>query len=225
VGSKVIGSGLGRTGTASLKQALERLGFDPCHHMKEVLDHPESVPLWVEAFEGRPDWDAIFRGYWSAVDAPTCKFWRELSACYPEAKIVHTLRQPDEWFDAGDRVCPRFLRPQPNAPLSTLFRAYHRVYTEGGIHDRIFMTEYLRRHNAEVAQNIPKHRLLIYEIAEGWEPLCSFLGVPTPAAPFPFTNTRGEFPFEMRLAMRRERPKETRNWRRPCRRFCLATLL
>ena len=113
----------------------------------------------------------------------------------------------------------------PTPPYRRFFELNLRVYTEGGIHDRIFMTEYLRRHNAEVAQNIPKHRLLIYEIAEGWEPLCSFLGVPTPAAPFPFTNTRGEFPFEMRLAMRRERPKETRNWRRPCRRFCLATLL
>ena len=142
MGLRVIGSGLGRTGTASLKQALEQLGFGPCHHMKEVLDHPESVPLWVEAFEGRPDWDAIFRGYGSAVDAPTCKFWRELSACYPEAKIVHTLRQPDEWFDAGDRVCPRFLRPQPNTPLSALFRAQpSRLYRgrnpRPGLHDRL----------------------------------------------------------------------------------------
>jgi hypothetical protein len=195
VGLKIIGSGLGRTGTASLKQALEQLGFGPCHHMKEVLDHPESLPLWVEAFEGKPDWDAIFRGYGSAVDAPTCKFWRELSAFYPEAKIVHTVRRPDEWFDSTQAsvFAPDSFGLNPTPPYRRFFELNLRVYTEGGIHDRAFMTDYLRRHNAEVAQNIPKHRLLIYEIVEGWEPLCSFLGVPTPGAPFPFTNTREEF--------------------------------
>src|ERR1039458_4992469 len=89
VGLRVIGSGLGRTGTMSLKLALEQLGLGPCHHMKEVLDHPESVPLWIDAFEGRPDWDAIFENYNSAIDAPGCRFWRELSEHYPEAKVLH----------------------------------------------------------------------------------------------------------------------------------------
>jgi hypothetical protein len=192
---KVIGSGLGRTGTASLKLALEQLGFGPCHHMKEVLDHPETVPLWVKAFEEKPDWDAIFRGYGSAVDAPTCKFWRELSAYYPEAKVVHTARDPDEWFNSTQAsvFAPDAFGLNPTPPYRRFFELNLRVYTEGGIHDRAFMTGHLRRHNAEVAQTIPKHRLLVYEIGQGWGPLCAFLGVPTPEAPFPLTNTREEY--------------------------------
>ena len=86
MGLRVIGSGLGRTGTMSLKLALEQLGFGPCHHMKEVLDHPESVPLWIDAFENRPDWDAIFESYNSVIDAPGCRFWRELSEYYPKPR-------------------------------------------------------------------------------------------------------------------------------------------
>jgi hypothetical protein len=195
VGLTVIGTGLGRTGTASLKLALEQLGFGPCHHMKEVLDHPESVPLWVDAFEGKPNWEAIFSGYRAAVDAPTCKFWRELSTYYPAAKIVHTVREPDEWFDSTQAsvFAPDAFGLNPTPPYRRFFELNLRIFTEGGIHDRAFMTSYLRRHNAEVAQTIPKHRLLIYEVSQGWGPLCAFLGVPMPDAPFPLTNTREEY--------------------------------
>ncbi len=97
---KVIGSGLGRTGTLSLKAALTTLGLGPCHHMVEVFARPESFALWVAAGAGKPDWEAIFEGFQSAVDYPTAKFWRELAAYYPDAKIVHSERDPDEWFDS-----------------------------------------------------------------------------------------------------------------------------
>lgn len=195
MGLKVIGSGLGRTGTASLKFALEQLGFGPCLHMTEVLDHPESVPLWVDAFEGRPDWESIFSGYASAVDAPTCKFWRELAAYYPEAKVVHTVREPEAWFASTQAsvFAPNAFGLNPAPHYRRFFELNLRVYTEGGIHDRVFMTDHFRRHNAEVARIIPKHRLLIYEIDQGWGPLCAFLGVPVPEAPFPLTNTREEY--------------------------------
>ena len=97
---KVIGSGLGRTGTMSLKLALEQLGLGPCHHMVEVFAHPESIPLWIAAGAGKPDWDAIFAGYQAMVDYPGCKFWRELMDYYPDAKVLHSLRDPDKWFDS-----------------------------------------------------------------------------------------------------------------------------
>ena len=100
----VVGSGLGRTGTKSLQTALSMLGFGPCHHMVEVFKQPESLALWIEAGAGRPDWDAIFAGYRSMVDYPGAAYWRELAAYYPKAKVLHSVRDPDQWFefDPGD---------------------------------------------------------------------------------------------------------------------------
>src|SRR5262249_30221032 len=95
---KVIGSGYGRTGTLSLKLALEQLGFGPCHHMLEVFPRPQTMPLWIDAARGKPDWEAIFDGFQSMVDHPGCKFWRELAAYYPDAKVIHTVRDPERWF-------------------------------------------------------------------------------------------------------------------------------
>ena len=85
---KVVGAGFGRTGTMSLKLALEQLGLGPCHHMVEVITHPDTARYWIDAADGRPDWDATFRGYASAVDFPTCMFYRELADRYPDAIII-----------------------------------------------------------------------------------------------------------------------------------------
>jgi Sulfotransferase domain len=190
----VIGSGLGRTGTLSLKLALDQLGFGPCHHMREVLDHPERVPLWIAAFEGRPHWEAVFEGYSSTVDAPGCRFWRELAEYYPEAKVLHSVRDPDAWFDSTQKsvFAPDSHSLNPLPPFDRFFAHNLRPF-QGGIHDRAFMTDYFRRHSAEVERTIPPHRLLIYEVGQGWDPLCEFLGVPVPESPFPLTNTREEF--------------------------------
>jgi sulfotransferase family protein len=92
---KIVGTGLGRTGTKSMQTALAMLGFGPCHHMLEVFQHPESMQLWVDAGEGRPDWDAIFKDYNSAVDYPSAAYWREITSHYPDAKVLHTVRDPD----------------------------------------------------------------------------------------------------------------------------------
>jgi hypothetical protein len=191
---RVIGSGLGRTGTLSLKLALEQLGFGPCHHMIEVLNHPTTVPLWVDAIEGRPDWEAIFGGYNAAVDAPTCRFWRELSEYYPQAKVVHTVRDPDAWFDSTQKsfFAPDSHTLNPTPPFERFFAHELRPF-QGKIHDRAFMTDHFRRHNMEVERTIPAHRLLVYEVSQGWGPLCEFLGVRIPENAFPLTNTREEF--------------------------------
>ena len=191
---KVVGSGLGRTGTKSLQSALNILGFGPCHHMVEVFMHPESVPLWIEAARGRPDWDAIFKGYGSAVDYPSAHYWRELAAHYPQAKVVHTVRDPDAWFDSTQATIfePGGVQARAQGPMIEFFKSFTGDFGEH-IHDRAFMIDDFRRHNEEVKRTIASERLLVYEVTQGWAPLCAFLGVPVPDRPFPSENSRAEF--------------------------------
>jgi hypothetical protein len=191
---KVIGSGLGRTGTLSLKRALEQLGFGPCHHMIEVFMHPDSALLWVEAAEGRPDWEALLGDYQSAVDHPACSFWRELADRYPDAKVIHSVRDPDQWFDSTQATifAPGATGLNRPPPFQQFFETVLNIF-HTDIHDRAAMTDYFRRHGEEVLATIPKERLLVYPVGAGWEPLCAFLGVPVPDAPYPRENSREVF--------------------------------
>jgi hypothetical protein len=92
---KVIGAGFGRTGTSSLKQALEDLGFGPCHHMTEVIAHPQQVPVWEAAMNGEPvEWEDVFHAYQSAVDWPSAAFYEPLMERYPDARVILTVRDP-----------------------------------------------------------------------------------------------------------------------------------
>jgi hypothetical protein len=193
---KIIGSGRGRTGTMSLKLALEQLGFGPCHHMIEVFGHPDRVPLWIAAGHGKPDWDAIYRGYQATVDYPGAMYWRELAAHYPDAKIIHTVRDPERWFESTQATIfaprsPSMMIPD-GVPLKEFFDILHGTIGEG-IHDRNFMIEDFKRHTEAVVAAFPPERLLVYEAGQGWEPLCAFLGVPVPDRPFPRENTRDDF--------------------------------
>jgi hypothetical protein len=191
---KVIGSGLGRTGTLSTKLALEQLGLGPCHHMAEVFLHPESVPLWVAAGQGNPDWDAIFDGYQAMVDHPGCGYWRQLMDYYPDAKVLHTVRDPDKWFDSTQATIFDPERPEPpqGTPMGTFFRQLQAFYG-GDMHDRAFMTGFFRRHTEAVVAAVPKERLLVFEVAQGWAPLCEFLGVDVPETPYPRENSTEQF--------------------------------
>ncbi|WP_293457469.1 sulfotransferase family protein [Phenylobacterium sp.] len=193
MGLKVIGSGLGRTGTLSTKLALEQLGFAPCHHMAEVLMHPETIPLWVDAGSGKPDWDAIFDGYQAMVDHPGCRYWRELMDVYPDAKVLHTVRDPDKWFDSTQATIFNPARPTPPVePMKSFFEQINAWYG-GDMHDRAFMTGFFRRHTEAVVAAVPKDRLLVFDVKEGWAPLCAFLGVPVPDTPFPRENSTEQF--------------------------------
>lgn len=191
---KVIGTGLGRTGTMSLKLALEQLGLGPCHHMVEVFMHPESVPLWVAAGQGKPDWDALFNGYVSMVDHPGCRFWRELMDYYPDAKLIHTVRDPNRWFDSTQATifAPDSPAATPPEPLRAFFNMVMEEY-EGRQHERDFMVEHFQRHTDDVLATVPPERLLVFEAAQGWDPLCAFLGVPVPDAPYPRENSTADF--------------------------------
>lgn len=192
---ELIGAGLGRTGTLSLKMALERLGFGPCYHMMELWEHQEHALEWVRAADGHPDWNHLLGGYRSTVDYPACTFWRELAQIYPAARVLLSVRDPDRWFESTQATIfnETTAAPIKDSPLSEFFRKTVWGDFDDRIHDRDFMVEAFQRHNAEVERTIAPERLLVYEVAQGWQPLCEFLGVPVPDEPFPRVNSSQEW--------------------------------
>ncbi len=197
---KLIGAGVGRTGTHSLKLAINRLGFGPCHHMEDVLmNKPVQVPLWAAAVEGNPDWSAIYRGCESAIDWPTAGFFRELHAAYPSAKFVLTHRTPESWAESFSATIYKLLQmkdqvpPEMRAWLDMGIAVISKTGFPGGLDVPALERAYVA-HNEAVKAAIPVDQLLVYQVTDGWEPLCAFLGVPVPPdEPFPRTNSRVEF--------------------------------
>ncbi len=190
---QVIGAGFGRTGTSSLKGALEDLGFAPCHHMVEVFGHPEEVPVWDAAARGeKVDWDALFANYKASCDWPSCSFYRELADHYPQAKIILTLRDSKSWYKSvASTIMPSMKAggrlPGIFGPLLIGEKTFGNDFSEA------HMIDVYERHNEEVKRTIPADRLLVFQAADGWEPLCEFLGVAVPATPYPKNNTTEEF--------------------------------
>ncbi|MBT8206833.1 MAG: hypothetical protein KJO18_01065 [Acidimicrobiia bacterium] len=195
----VIGAGVGRTGTYSLKLAINHLGAGPCHHMEEVLhNRPVQVPLWSSALRGSPDWNAIYNGYASAVDWPTACFFRELLETYPSAKFVLTHRSPESWADSFGATIHTLISNIDQAPseMRPWLEMAAGVIAKTGFPvglDRDGLIEAFRAHNEAVRRTIPGDQLLVYQVSEGWEPLCEFLDAPVPSDPFPRTNHRAEF--------------------------------
>jgi hypothetical protein len=187
----VIGAGLGRTGTLSLKLALEQLGFGPCYHMTEVRADPARLEHWNRIAAGEQvDWEEVFRGYGATVDWPACNYWRELMERYPDAKVILTRRDPDAWFRStqatifSDHI-------QNEAPPSVV-----KILTDvvgKDLKDRERCIAAYERHNASVRAGVAADRFLEFDPKQGWEPLCAFLGVPVPDAPFPSVNTTEQF--------------------------------
>ena len=192
---KIVGSGLGRTGTKSMHTALGMLGFGPCHHMFEVLTRPESMALWVRASKGEAVWDQIFEGFAAMVDYPGAHHWRELAAYYPDAIVLHTVRDPDKWFDSTQATIfspenrARFSQP---GPVGDFFQSFLGPIVDK-LGDRAFMTNHFERHTDVVIAAIPPERLLVYEVGSGWTSLCARLGVAEPAEPYPCENSTKEF--------------------------------
>ena len=196
---KVIGVGVGRTGTYSLKLALERLSLGPCHHMEEVLFNPSAqVPLWAAALQGHADWAANYRGYISAVDWPTAAFFRELNAEYPSAKFVLTHRSPESWVQSFTETIYKLTSGEVLVPphMKSLLDMVGGVVAKTGFPvglDAARLAQAFAAHTDAVKMTIPADRLLVYQVKEGWGPLCAFLGVAEPEEPFPRTNNRTEF--------------------------------
>ena len=208
---EVIGAGFGRTGTMSLKVALEELGFGPCYHMREVFEHPEHIELWGAAMQGKPvDWQQIFGNYRATVDWPGCTFYNELLERNPDAKVILTVRDPQRWYESAYntiyRISGAFYSPifylagliMPKARQVKRARQFiaellwERDF-DGRFEEREHAIETFERHNEEVRQRVPPERLLVYEVKEGWAPLCDFLGVEVPDRPFPHLNDTEAF--------------------------------
>ena len=206
----VIGAGLGRTGTMSLKLALERLGFGPCYHMKEVFEQlDEHVPIWTQAASGRGvDWNVLFEKFEAAVDHPAAAFYGELADHYPGAKVILTVRDPILWLRSFRETIRRPLTEPLPDHLTDWGLMCDKVILDrvfgGSVAEEAHMIACYARHNEEVKRTIPPERLLVFEVAQGWEPLCRFLGVSAPDEPFPKTNTTDEFRGRFAPMFRRE---------------------
>jgi hypothetical protein len=207
--------GFGRTGTTSLKLALERLGAGPCYHMLDVMQDQTRARAWLAAGQSqRPDWSSLFAGFSSTVDWPAAAFWRELLDAYPGAKAILTVRDPQQWYDSMAKTILRAWRMrreragQPpaegtgtDAPRVVDTKDFgdmievvveRRVF-DGRADDREYAIARLERHIAEVKASVPAEQLLVYEVTQGWEPLCAFLEVPVPDEPFPWANDSTAF--------------------------------
>jgi hypothetical protein len=203
---KVIGAGFGRTGTLSLKSALDELGFGPCYHMVETHAHPEHDAMWLALAKGEAaDYRPMLKGYASTVDWPTTYFWKDLAAANPDAKIILTLRDPEAWYrSAAATIFARMLefealRSDPAAVDQARRRHMEMVntivveMTFGGSLDKAHAIAVFNAHNEEVRRSVPSEKLLVYESGEGWGPLCDFLGLPVPMTPYPKVNTTDDF--------------------------------
>ncbi len=198
---KVVGAGFGRTGTLSLKNALEKLGLGPCYHMFEVIERPDHIEMWHrKAFGGAIDWDLLFKDFQSTVDWPSARYWRELADYYPDAKVLLSLRDPESWYKSmTETIFAAMKIPLPDgAPparrtQAEMVRKMIMQDTFGGsFEDKAHAIDVFNRHNDEVKRSVPPARLLVFEAKQGWEPLCRFLGVPVPGEPFPHLNDTAE---------------------------------
>ena len=198
----IIGAGFGRTGTQSMKRALELLGFGPCHHMEEVITKSDvQLPLWHNtAMSKNRDWDHIFRGYRSSIDWPSAFFWRELSEHYPDARVLLTVRSSESWYKSFSNTIQKIMRDPSQIPAhedrlfaEMVWEIVNLGSLDGGMSDKTKAVEKYEENIHLVQSTIPADRLLTYELGSGWEPLCDWLGVPVPDAPFPRGNTVEDF--------------------------------
>lgn len=208
---EVAGVGMARTGTLSLKLALETLGFGPCYHMVELLHQPQGVHVWKCAFAGEAvDFEAVFAGFRSTTDFPAYGHYEALFAQYPDARFVLTTRDPERWYDSCVQTVfnakPSLLELLSigmRMPFSKAVRdsveVYKLVYVDfaraldGKLTDRAHCIQRFRDHEAAVRAAIPPERLLVFEVKDGWGPLCDFLGVEAPDQPFPRTNDAADW--------------------------------
>ena len=210
---KIIGAGFPRTGTSSLKIALEKLGYERCYHMKELLVAPENLHYWLDLERKRTtDYEGLFDGYDSTVDFPGYPFYKEFLAKYPDAKVILTVRPFEKWYQsvnatvrrAGPQTIGEKLGMLSKLPFSSRLRGvkncigfFKRMFFEkefnGRFDDKAYAEEVFNRHIEDVKKNVPADQLLVYEISQGYGPLCEFLGKPMIDEPIPHANKKENF--------------------------------
>ena len=219
MGLDVIGAGLGRTGTTSLKAALEKLGFGPCYHMTELFEHPEHLEAWRAAARGEPvDWEGPLKHYRSTLDWPGAPFYEDLMEEYPEAKVVLTVRDPESWYESTLNTIYE-MSATTSSPLFTMMSwivpRLRNVKEANGIvgttawqgtfggrfEDKDHAISVFEEWNEGVKRRVPTEKLLVYDVKQGWEPLCEFLGVEAPEdEPFPHLNDTKVFRRRIQIA-------------------------
>jgi hypothetical protein len=196
----VVGAGLGRTGTNSLKVALERLLDGRCYHMIELLERPEDTEHWQRAAAGEiVDWGWLRRGFVATVDFPAAMFWREPLAANPDAFVLLSTRDsPRVWWDSFERtIVPSLSGEVPAdrpdwARRRTMNLSVLSMFTPDWREPEAAIAAY-ERHNAEVRGAVPAQRLIDWRPGDSWEPICAALGLAVPAEPFPHENTTAAF--------------------------------
>ncbi len=198
---QVIGAGFGRTGTLSLKFALEKLGFDKCYHMMEVALNAGHAQAWIDCAAGRmPDWRVFLQGYQATVDWPSCNYWREQLQAFPQAKVLLSTRDPQAWHKSvmntiwpSSRANGRKDDARSQLGWKMACDVIWNGVFDGRVEDKDHAIACFERHNQQVIDEVPAPQLLVYEPGQGWEPICEFLGVPVPDEPYPNTNSTAEF--------------------------------
>ena len=198
---QVVNAGFGRTGTKSIKMALEQLGFGPCHHMEEVFNNTSQLPYWQKATDGeKMNWDEVFQGYQSAVDWPSAHFWKELADYYPESKVLLSVRPAEQWWASYSETIKKLLEMRDEIPEDYPRSVSHmaeKIVTEltfeNATNDKEFVLSKFQQRIDDVKEAIPADRLLVFQVTEGWAPLCEFLNVPIPEGDFPRSNAKVDF--------------------------------
>lgn len=194
---KVVGAGFGRTGTLSLKSALEKIGYGPCYHMMEVFPRSDHVAMWHRlAFSQSMDWDLLFRDFVATVDWPAARWWREIAAHYPDAKVLLSVRDEEGWYKSMIDTIYQPMKWPVRDGVPEIVRLQNEMARkailgdtfDNRFEDKAHAIEVFRRHTQEVRDTIEPERLLVFDVREGWTPLCNFLEVPIPEEPFPRLN-------------------------------------
>ncbi len=210
---KIIGAGLPRTGTSTLKECLQRLGYSKTYHMKELLVNPQDLHYWKTLKEtGTTDWDKLYNGFVATVDFPGYPWYKEHMKRYPDAKVILTVRPFDKWHisvnstikNAGPQTLPQKLMAMAKLAFNARFRNVIKCvkfakqtifegHLEGRFEDKAFAEQVFNKHIADVKAYVPADKLLVWDVAEGWAPLCKFLNVPVPEGPLPHENKKENF--------------------------------
>ena len=197
----VIGAGFGRTGTLSISVALERLGYGPCYHMDNVFASAEHLARWQAVADGDlAEWNNIFAGYAATLDWPGMLYYRELADAFPDARVLLSVRPADTWWESFANTIKRLIESRDQAHddhVRQVLAYAYRIIAEqtfgGAMDDKDAVIARYENHIDSVRKNIAAERLLVYQVTEGWGPLCKFLGVPEPDEDFPRLNNVNDF--------------------------------
>jgi len=224
---KIIGAGFPRTGTMTLKTALEILGFNKTYHYKDLIADSKKLRFWLELENtGQTDFDALFKGFEATVDFPGYPYYKILLKKYPDAKVILTKRDFEKWYESTYKTIWKsarkpiidrlklFIRKLFNKNLRAIFKCIkfmRRVYLKDQFNNNFSSKAHAKniffKHIEEVITYVPKKQLLVYDVSEGWEPLCHFLEIPIPNQAFPHLNKKEHF-HEMVKGMIREASKK-----------------